>query len=213
MVSVEENALEFQRIYEEKIHRSGADKLLDWMKSADFFTAPASRQYHLCVPGGLCQHSLNVYSRLVKLLSDHYGANSPYNEETVAIVALLHDLCKVNLFKESWKNQKTYDPEKVAAANGYNVKHDAAGNFIWESVPTYVHDEELIFGHGEKSVFLIMTVMKLGIAEAQAIRFHMASRKSEDKDLVGKVYEQNPLAFFLHVADEMATYFDEGGDN
>ena len=199
----------FKKVWDKRITRSGSKELLEWIEETDFFRAPASRQYHLAVAGGLCQHSLNVYKRLKKLLQNEYGDSCPYSEETVAIVALLHDLCKADMYKESWKNQKTYDPEKVAAAMGYGVKHDAQGDFIWESVPTYTIEEDLVFGHGEKSVFLIMMHMPLSIAEAQAIRFHMSSWKSEDKDLCGKAYEQNPLAYFLHVADEMATYFDE----
>ena len=91
----------FKKVWDKRITRSGSKELLEWIEETDFFRAPASRQYHLAVAGGLCQHSLNVYKRLKKLLQNEYGDSCPYSEETVAIVALLHDLCKADMYKES----------------------------------------------------------------------------------------------------------------
>ena len=53
---------EFINIFEENITREGADKLLDYLKSAqcDFFTAPASTRFHGSYEGGLLEHSINV---------------------------------------------------------------------------------------------------------------------------------------------------------
>ena len=89
---------EFIAIYKDKIKREGAEKLLDWLENkCDFFTAPASSQYHLAKEGGLCEHSVNVYNCLIDYLSrqrvqNEYGLR--VSEETAAIVALLHDVCK-----------------------------------------------------------------------------------------------------------------------
>ena len=113
------------------------------------------------------------------------------------------------LYKLGWKNQKTYDPDKVAAATGYQVKHDAAGDFIWETVPAYTIEDDFVFGHGEKSVYLASKFIVLSDEEAQAIRFHMGAWQDGDKANAGKAFALNPLAFFLHVADEAATYLDE----
>ena len=129
MIEVDTVKAEFKDIFQTNIKRDGADALWEWMESSDFFTAPASSRYHLAAEGGLCQHSINVYKRLCKLLDDEYG-ESPYSPETISIVSLLHDLCKANMYKPGWRNQKTYDPAKVAAAERYQVKHDAAGDFI-----------------------------------------------------------------------------------
>ena len=201
---------DFCSIYSLYIHREGANEFLEWLKTTDFFTAPASSKYHLAIPGGLLQHSLNVFKRLRQVTPNWVGAN--YTIETLTLVSLLHDICKVNTYKEIRRNVKTYDKEKVATAEPNQVKHDATGNYIWESIPAYEIDDQFLFGHGEKSVYLINQFMKLTDEEAQAIRFHMSSWKHDDISLVGKVYSANYLAFFLHVADEMATYLDENDD-
>ena len=88
----------FIQIYEENIKRPGSDKLLAWLcsDSSDFFTAPSSTRYHGSYEGGLVEHSVNVYECLKDYLSrsrtkELYGMN--YSEESIAIAALLHDLC------------------------------------------------------------------------------------------------------------------------
>lgn len=209
MISIESARKEFEEIYRNNITRSGAYDLFDWLHTTDFFEAPASTKYHLAVPGGLCKHSIHVYDRLLKLLNSEYTFYQPYNYDTIAIVSLLHDLCKVNTYKPATKNVKTYDPKKVESAERWQVKHDNGGDFIWENVPIYNIEEDFVYGHGEKSVFLIQNFMKLDDIEAQAIRFHMGSWNADEAKSAGKCYEKNPLAFFLHVADEISTFIDE----
>ena len=101
----------FVAIYKENITRPGADRLLEYLlsDSSDFFTAPASTRYHGAYEGGLCEHSINVYECLKNYLErervkDIYGLD--YSDETIALVALLHDLCKVNLYRISYRNAK-----------------------------------------------------------------------------------------------------------
>lgn len=212
MIDIEKNKKEFIRIATENISCKNLNKLLAWLdRESDFYEAPASARHHLAEPGGLCQHSLNVYERLRKLLTDEYGSmkNCPHTEESIAIVALFHDLCKANMYKPGYRNQKTYDPEKVAAAERWQVKHDAGGDFIWETVQAYEIDEKLIYGHGEKSVFILQRFMSLSVDEATAIRYHMSSWQEGEARAAGDTFRRNPLAFFLHVADEAATFIDE----
>lgn len=212
MIDIEKNKKKFIRIATENISCKNRDKLLAWLeRESDFYEAPASARNHLAEPGGLCQHSLNVYKRLHKLLHDEYEGikNSPYNETSIAIVALFHDLCKANMYKPNCRNQKTYDPEKVAAAEKWTVKHDAGGDFIWETLQAYDIDEKFIFGHGEKSVFILQQFMSLSVDEATAIRYHMSSWQEGEARAAGDTFRRNPLAFFLHVADEAATFIDE----
>ena len=69
-MSYEDKKKEFIEIYNKHIKRDGADKLLDYLENrSDFFTAPASSQYHLSRVGGLCEHSINVYNCLLDYLS------------------------------------------------------------------------------------------------------------------------------------------------
>ncbi len=188
---------EFIQIYRENITREGSQALLDYlMNKSDFFTAPASTKFHGAYPGGLCEHSVNVYDCLKDYLerprvAELYGLEE-YSAETVAIVALLHDLCKVNCYK----------------AGTRNVKNEATGQ--WDKVPTFFYEDPLPYGHGEKSVYIISGFLRLTREEAMAIRWHMGFSGAEDKNLVGRALEKYPLAFALSVADMEATYFLEG---
>lgn len=190
---------EFISIYNENISREGADKLLDFLENkSDFFTAPASTRYHNAFEGGLLRHSLNVYKCLSAYLErgrvrDVYKLEA--SAETVAIVALLHDLCKVNTYRVSYRN----------------AKNDKTGQ--WEKVPYYELHDSLPYGHGEKSVYMISGFMRLSREEAMAIRWHMGFSGIEDKNTIGRALEKFPLAFALSVADMEASYFLEGSDD
>jgi hypothetical protein len=186
------NKEEFINIYNNNIKREGADKLLEYLlsKQSDFFTAPASTKYHGSHEGGLLEHSINVYHCLADYLNRQrakkvYGMN--YSDETIAIVALLHDICKINFYKTDFKNAK-----------------NELGS--WERVPYYTIDDKLPYGHGEKSVYIITGFMKLTREEAFAIRYHMGFSGIEDKNCIGKAFELYPLAFALCTADMEATF-------
>lgn len=187
---------EFLEIYRTHIHREGADKLLEYLesKSSDFFTAPASQRFHGSYEGGLVEHSVNVYHCLDAYLvrervRNLYGMN--YAQESIAIVALLHDICKMNCYKPGFRN----------------VKDD---NGVWQKVPSYDYEDKLPYGHGEKSVYIVNGFIRLSREEAFAIRYHMGFSGLEDKRNIGEAFERFPLAFALNVADMEATYFLEG---
>lgn len=117
MISVMKDC--FIERYTQWIHRPGADKLLQWLESTDFYSAPASTRFHLAREGGLAEHSLHVYERLRMLFMREFTNGvlpTPEQDESIAVCGLLHDICKVNVYQQEPKNRKTYDPEKVAAA-------------------------------------------------------------------------------------------------
>lgn len=186
----------FLKLYRENIHRPGADALLDYLCSptCDFFVAPASTRYHGAYAGGLCEHSINVYECLKDYLKrprvqELYHLHC--SEESLAVISLLHDVCKINCYKPSFRN----------------VKDE---NGVWKKVPTFEFDDPLPYGHGEKSVYIIGGFLRLSREEAFAIRFHMGFSGSEEVRLVGNAFERFPLAFALATADMEATYFLEG---
>lgn len=196
MRSTEEIKAEFLDIYKKNIKRDGSDKLLDYLLSpkSDFFTAPASTKYHSAYEGGLCEHSINVYKCLCDYMERDrvksvYGLTA--SDETIAVVALLHDICKVNFYTVELRNKK----------------NDVTGQ--WEKVPYYAINDELPYGHGEKSVYIISGFMRLSREEAVAIRYHMGFSGIEDKGNIGKSFEKWPLAFALSTADMEASYFLE----
>ena len=189
-----DNKARFIEIFKTKITREGADKLLQFLLSphSDFFTAPASSRFHSSYEGGLLEHSLNVYDCLVSYMNSEKAKNLgfEYSDESLAIVALLHDLCKVNVYKKGFRNVK-----------------DEKG--VWQKVDTYEYDDQLPYGHGEKSVYMISPYMMLKREEAFAIRYHMGYSSTEDQRNVSAAFEMFPLAFALHVADSEATYYVE----
>lgn len=183
---------EFIEIYKEYIHRDGAQEFLDYLCSSksDFFTALASTRFHGNYPGGLVDHCLHVFHCLKDYLSrnrvkDVYDMN--YSDESIAIVSLLHDVCKINVYKESVRNKKV--------------------NGEWVQVPFYEFDDKMPYGHGEKSVYMITPFMKLSREEAFAIRYHMGFSNDDPAKNVGYTFEHFPLAFALSTADMEATYF------
>lgn len=194
MEDIEEIKQQFCEIFYDNIERDGAEELLNFLERSDFFEAPASTKNHSAYKGGLCQHSINVYHRFVKLLQMEYGENytEVISEESVAIIALLHDLCKVNFYAMDTKN----------------VKRDGQ----WVQEPFYRIEDSLPYGHGEKSVYMISGFMRLTREEAMAINWHMGGfdpRIREGSVRLTDVYYRYPIAFIFHIADNMATYLDE----
>ena len=154
----------------------------------DFFKAPASTRFHGSYEGGLVEHSLKVYEIL-----DHKAKNNVLNleipDDTVKIVSLLHDICKLNFYKVDYRNAKNSLGE-------------------WEKVPYYTVDDTIPYGHGEKSVMMISEYIKLTPEEKYSIRWHMGY--TEPKELyntIGAAYKKYPLALMMHEADLEATYF------
>lgn len=173
----------FYEIYHEYIEREGADKLLAWLDSTDFFKAPASTRFHECYFGGLEEHSVKVWNELIRLLKAYPEVK--VTAETAAIVSLLHDVCKVGCYKTELRNKKNERGE-------------------WIKVPVYTFNEDFSFGgHGSKSVYLIQKFMKLTDEEAVAINCHMGVEHGNFA--VNDAYRQFPLAFLLHTADMAAT--------
>lgn len=168
------------------IKRNGKDRLLEYIESTDFFTAPASTRFHGSYEGGLVEHSLNVFNRMKK--------HQQYPLETLAIVSLLHDLCKADFY--------TIDYRNVKQPNG-----------TWTKAPYYaINDRQPIGNHGDKSAFIAQRFIALSEEELAAIRYHMGAFQEGDLKNISNVFEKYPLALLLHIADMEATYLDEKRD-
>ena len=168
------------------IQREGADRLLDYIRQSDFYTAPASTRFHSSIRGGLLLHSLNVYERLMEKAESaayfpEYFRKAGITDESIAVIALLHDICKTHFYTQDFKNQKSYDPEKVKKAERYQVKYDSNGAYIWETVQVFAVDDKVPYGHGEKSVMMIEEFMRLKPLERYAIRWHMGFPTDPDQ--------------------------------
>ena len=198
MQTIEENKERFLSLCS-FVKREGIDDLLKWLEQSDFFTAPASSKYHGSYEGGLLQHSLNVYENLDRIIAAHEDLNGYLEfisrernvQETQIIVSLFHDLCKTYLYTTEKRNRK----------NEFGQ---------WESYDAYTYDEAFKYGgHGSKSVYIVQNFMKLTPEEATAINCHMGAFGA-DAQSIGAAFEACPLAWLLSVADQEATYLDEG---
>lgn len=170
--------------------RPGIESLINYLENdTDFFTAPASTKFHLSVKGGLLEHSLNVYEEL-KNECGFYDDNVP---SEIIIVSLLHDICKANYYKISFRNVKNEEGK-------------------WEQVPYYSTDDEFPIGHGEKSVIMIQRFIDLTDREILAIRWHMGGFEPKDNyTYLSNAFNKSELAVELHIADLKATYLREKG--
>ena len=169
-------------------NRENIEEIIKFIQKTDFFEAPASTRFHGSRELGLVEHSLIVYDLLLqKVKTASIEIKTP--EESLILIALLHDICKANYYKIDYRNAK-----------------NALG--VWEKVPYYTVDDTIPYGHGEKSVMMITEYIKLTPEEKYAIRWHMGY--TEPKELyntIGLAFTKYPIALLTHEADLEATYF------
>lgn len=163
--------------------REGVEPFLEYLESTDFYTAPASTSGHGSIEGGLLRHSLYVCRYLQNFLKPFADEVS---DDSIVIVALLHDICKVNFYEKRTRN----------------VKIDGR----WEEQESFFIEDQLPLGHGEKSMFLVQRYIPLSDDEAMAIRWHMggyddASRQFASGRSQSNAYERCKLAVALNIAD------------
>lgn len=175
------------------IPRRGIVDLLEYLRTSDFFTAPASTKHHLSEPGGLAKHSWNVYQALARI---HQENNLDIPHESVKICGLLHDVCKIGVYKREMK--------RVRSASG-----------SWSDEEVWAFKDPMPLGHGEKSVIIIMRFMDLTDDEQLAIRWHMGKWDAEGYSAtrsLSEAMDKSMLLKALMLADQMATYMKEGKD-
>lgn len=182
-----------------KVKRDGVNKLMNYIRNSDMYTAPASTRFHLSVTGGLLQHSLNVLDAFRESLRKNDDGTYSYmvagknvatiTEESMVIMTLLHDLCKTNFYTTvmKWRKDK---------------------NNKWEQYETFEVDDKVPYGHGEKSVMMIEEFMKLKPEERYAIRWHMGYTESDTLSLNNAI-DKYPIIWALHSADTKASHFME----
>lgn len=175
----------FEKIARGYINRKGIEEVLNMISQTDFYTAPASTRYHDSHESGLVKHSLEVGNQLLKMRPEL----EEYELESLAIVGLFHDICKIGFYTTEMRNAKNEQGK-------------------WVKVPYYTVDDKFPMGHGEKSVIMLMQLgFELTVDEMLAIRWHMGGFvPQEERMALSKAYEESNLALYLHLADMKATY-------
>lgn len=176
--------------------RDGIDYVIEDLDAWGFFEAPASVRNHFNFPGGLALHSLNVYDMAMAIRNATIplrpDMEKMLNTDSIAIAALLHDVCKTNIYRRTKRKQR-----------------NEIG--IWEEVEAYDVDySEMPVGHGEKSVIMLLrSGLDLEDEEIFAIRWHMGpwdlpSQSIEMDKSYRKAQEKSPLVALIHTADTLA---------
>ncbi len=164
----------------QSVKRAGIDNLISWIEKSDFFVAPASTMFHGNYEGGLCEHSLNVY-KIFKEKNERYDLG--LSDDSVKIMALLHDLCKANFYKPSSRNKKI--------------------DGKWQAIPWYDIEDSFPAGHGEKSVLMIRYYIELTVEEMLGIRWHMGAYDCTDtgSKAMHSAWDKFKSGVCLHTAD------------
>ena len=167
-------------------NRDGIENLIDFIEKSDFFKAPASTRFHGNYEGGLLEHSMKVYEIFKEKVSNSC-IKIDVPDESLIIIALLHDICKANYYKIDYRNAKNQFGE-------------------WEKVPYYTVEDTIPYGHGEKSVMMITEYIKLTVEEKYCIRWHMgAFDDKENWNTYNKAIGLYPNVLYTHTADMIAS--------
>lgn len=177
--------------------RAGIDDVIQQLEELGFFEAPASTRFHLNYEGGLLEHSLNVYRTAMGIRQYLIGANLLMEKmlpaDSVAIAALLHDVCKADIYRPVMKRKK----------NAFGV---------WEDEPGYDVDySSFPLGHGEKSVIvLLLCGLDLTDDEIMAIRWHMTAwdlpfQSNDIKGNLNAAKDRCPLLTLIQAADGISS--------
>lgn len=178
--------------------RKGMETVLDNLEKLGFFEAPASTKFHGSMPGGLLKHSLGVYDEALALREVQIRMKPEMEEslplDSIAVAALLHDVCKAEIYKEVEKWRKD-------------------GNNQWQKYTVYGVDYAgLPVGHGEKSVIrLLRWGLELTDWEIMAIRWHMSAfdlgfQSPEARGNYGEATNSCPLLAVIKAADSLASH-------
>lgn len=180
-----------------QVNRPGVKELLNWLEGTDFYSAPASTRFHGSYPGGLVEHTLNVAYELRDLVKYYEIEGIP--KDSIIIVALAHDFCKINTYEETIVN---VPPQRTQSGK-------------WEQKQGYKKSEYFKLGHGAKSLSILQDFIKLEDYEKEAIYWHMGAYDISTLSSTNNLYDvfaENKLAFLLHIADMTSTYIIESDE-
>lgn len=193
--NINENKEEFVKLLK-STGREGVDDVIEELERLGFFSAPASAGHHLNVEGGLVQHSLNTCKAAFAIWEGmkalEPSLDTEVKKESIIISALLHDVCKADIYKRSVKKRKN----KLGQ---------------WEDCEGYkVSYKDFPMGHGEKSlVVILLSGLELYDDEMLAIRWDMGAwglnqNSFEDVRNYDTAQKEYPLVAIIHAADVMA---------
>lgn len=220
-----------------KVQRRGVDDLLKLLETSNYYSSPASIGKHLSIRGGLAMHQLNVYYAM-RLIANSFMVE--LDEEERIVVALGHDLCKIDRYVldeepctdaqytyfKDLRSKLSFSLYGQLASKGYQrpdfkpTKEHAKGLIGWmkagvdtpipEDTECWTYTDDLPLGHGEKSLYVLSTLIPVKPNEAMAIRWHMggydiAATSGTSKYDYQAAQKQTSLTTLVQLADIAAT--------
>ena len=202
-MDIQENKKEIEELLR-STKREGMEDVIKYMENNGFFTAPASAGHHLNTEGGLAQHSLNTCKAALTIWEGMQKVektlNTEVSRESVIISSLLHDLCKIDIYKKTTKKRQTITGWE--SSEGYKASY-----------------KEFPMGHGEKSLVLLLCEgLEMSDDEMLAIRWHMGAfgvnmTNYEDMRNFDAAKMKYPLVTIIQCADSIAAGIMERNGN
>ena len=195
-INIEKNYEEYMSLLKRYVTRDGIENLIEWLEHTDIKYAPASSRYGMSCDGGLIQHSLNVFHRLIDNFNQVCkGTDWPYPQEYIVVVALLHEISKVGLYNKVLKNIMGEDGK-------------------WRTEPQYVVkpiNERFIYASNEENtIYKISKFINLNYEEELAIRWCKPAQDSQSFNRMYEALSVSKLALFMHIAELVEDCTDYG---
>ena len=170
--------------------------LLEWLRSTDFYSAPASTKYHDSYYAGLLTHTLLAYNQLVELRTVSKFKIVAKEQWWSAVFAILvHDWCKIGRYESYTKNVKNNETGEWEQVSAYKYKEDGVGRL----------------GHATQSLVIAMQICNskytsLTFEEIAAIRWHMDNwdMTSYDAEDLARCNNKIPMVRMVQFADQLA---------
>lgn len=171
-------------------------RIVEWLRTTDFYTCPASTKYHDSCYSGLLNHTLSTYNQLVDLRGvTKFSSVVKDQWWSVVFAALVHDWCKIGRYESYWKNVKDENTGEWSQVNAYRYREDKTARF----------------GHSTQSLVMAMQlcntkITSLSFEEMAAIRWHMDNWDMTTYDASDLQYcnENVPMVRMIQFADQLA---------
>ncbi len=188
----------------ENVKRNGVENLLKFFDSHGFYTAPASTKFHGNFEGGLAAHSINVCALLYNQNKIH---NLNLSKETIIISALCHDMCKLDFYKPTAKNEKIYLENGENAPAYARVQTDPLGRFYWDTKLGYMAEDQMPMPHASKSLYMLQGFISVSREEAFLIMWHMGPFGCLQSEPYGfnNAVDYQPSCAAMYTADFLAS--------
>ena len=161
-----------------------------YLEDNEFYGTPASSKYHGSHPGGLVLHSYNVYKRLCEY---NEWQNLEIPHDSLLIMGLFHDVCKLNHYVIEMRNRKDKETGR------------------WYEYPYYETEEQLPLEHGHKSALILMKHIGLSAKETLTVAWHMGAWDTEAyvaRQKLSEAMRKCPWVLALQTADMQSVSID-----